>query len=150
MVSFNLVTFDRNIFCEFSQSKNALSIYNVLGQRKWRIIASSSFWTWHSWSLVCSFAHLDMHMNVNFPIPSLTLKNTDFSKEGPRAMFRRLWFSKHLRHSTLIKHHWDLDANTITPLPEILHFAPKSTFRPSGIHKSFWELSSFHICFLSN
>lgn len=150
MVSFHLVTFDRNMFCEFSQCKNAFSIYNILGQRKWRIIASSSFWTWHSWSLVSSFAHLDMHMNVNVPIPSLTLKNTDFPKEGPRAMFRRLWFSKHLRHSTLIKHYWELNANTTTPLSEIQHFALKSTFRPSGIHKSFWEFSSFHICFLSN
>lgn len=96
MVSINLVTFDRNIFCEFFRSKNVFSIYNILGQKKWRIIASFSFWMWCSWSLVSSFAHLDMHMNENLPIYSLSLKNIDFSKEGPRAMFRRLWFSKHL------------------------------------------------------
>lgn len=27
---------------------------------------------------------------------------------------------------------------------------PKSVFKTSGFHKSFWELSSLHICFLSN
>lgn len=150
MVSFKLVTFDRKVFCEFFHFKNVLNIYNILGQRKLRIIVSSSFWTWDSWSLVSSFAHLDMHMNGNLPIPSLSLKNTDFSKESPRAMFRRLWFSEHLRHSTLIKYYWELDAYTTKPLLEILHVAPKSIFRPSGIHKTFWKLGSFHICFLSN
>ena len=117
--------FDRLLFCEFVQSplesKNVFSIHNILGQSAWRTTASCLLWTWYSLSLKSSFAHLHMHMKANIPIPSLSLKNTDFSKEGPRAMFRRLWFSKPLRHSTLIKHYWDLAANTSKPLLEILH-----------------------------
>lgn len=116
---------DRLPFCEFFLSppepKNVFSIHNILGQSAWRTTASCLFWTCHSWSLMSSFAHLHMHMKSNIPIPSLSLKNTDFSKEGPRPMFRRLWFSKRFRHSTLIKRYWELAANTSKPLLEILH-----------------------------